>query len=65
MSKGVIFQELRATGEDIIQLVPFVHTFYAFESLMFYSHRNREGDVTIIPFAMGTHQGDPLKGALS
>jgi hypothetical protein len=31
---------------------------------MFYSHHNREGDVTIIPSAMGTHQGDPWGGAL-
>jgi hypothetical protein len=31
---------------------------------MFYIHRNRDGDVTIIPFAMGTCQGDPLGGAL-
>jgi hypothetical protein len=42
----------------------FVHAFYAFESPLFYSHRNREGDVTIIPSAMGTHQGDLLGGAL-
>jgi hypothetical protein len=44
--------------------MPFVRAFYAFESPMFYSHHNREGDVTIIPFAMGTHQGDPLRGSL-
>jgi hypothetical protein len=31
---------------------------------MFYSHHNCEGDVIIIPFAMGTHQGDPLGWAL-
>jgi hypothetical protein len=31
---------------------------------MFYSHHNHDGDVTIIPFAMGTHQSDPLKGPL-
>ncbi len=31
---------------------------------LFYSHHNREGDVTIIPSAMGTHQSDPLGGAL-
>ncbi len=31
---------------------------------MFYSHRNNEGDVTIIPSAMGTRQGDHLRGAL-
>jgi hypothetical protein len=64
MLRGVIFQKLCATNGDIIQFIPFVHTFYAFESPLFYSHHNREGDVIIIPFAMGTHQGHPLNGAL-
>ncbi len=31
---------------------------------MFYNHCNCEGEVIIIPFAMGTHQGDPLGEAL-
>jgi hypothetical protein len=31
---------------------------------MFYSHRNSDGNIIVIPFAMGTHQGDLLKGAL-
>jgi len=30
---------------------------------MFYTHRNCEGKVMVIPSAMGTHQGDLLKGA--
>jgi hypothetical protein len=60
VSRKVIFQKLHATGGDIIQLIPFVHALYAFESLLFYNHHNHEGDVTIIPFAMGTHQGDLL-----
>jgi len=60
VSRKVIFQKLCVTGGDIIQLIPFVHAFYAFESLLFYNHHNHESDVTIIPFAMGTHQGDPL-----
>jgi hypothetical protein len=55
MSKIVIFQKLRATSGDIIQLIPFVYAFYAFESPLFYSHHNRENEGTIIPFAMGTH----------
>jgi hypothetical protein len=62
MSKRVIFQELRAISGDITQLIRFVRAFYAFEFPLFYSHHNREGDVTIIPFAMGTHQGDPWEG---
>jgi hypothetical protein len=55
MSKGVIFQKLHAVGGDIIQFIPFVRAFYAFEFLLFYNHRNCEGDLTIIPFAMGIH----------
>jgi hypothetical protein len=58
----VIFQKRRVVGGDIIQFIPFVHAFYAFESPMFYSHCNREGNVKIIPFAMGTCQGDPWGG---
>ncbi len=47
-----------------MQFILFVHAFYAFESLLFHSHHNHEGDVTIILFAMGTYQGDPLGKAL-
>ncbi len=47
-----------------MQLIPFVCAFYAFEFPLFYNHCNYEGDVIIILFAMGTHQGDPLEGAL-
>jgi hypothetical protein len=64
MSKGVIFQKFRAMGGDIIQLIPFVCAFYAFEFPLFYSHCNCEGDVIIIPFAMGTRQGDLLEKTL-
>jgi len=38
-----------------MQLIPFVLTFYAFESPMFYIYHNYEGDVIVIPFMMGTH----------
>jgi hypothetical protein len=37
-----------------MQRIPFVHAFYAFEFLLFYSHCNHEGNVTVIPIAMGT-----------
>jgi hypothetical protein len=57
-----MFQEFRATNGDIIQLIPFVCAFYGFESYLFYSRCNCEGDVIIIPFAMGTCQGDPWGG---
>jgi hypothetical protein len=55
MSRGVIFQKLRAAGGDIMQLIPFLCALYAFEFPLFYSHHNREGDVIINPFAKGTH----------
>jgi hypothetical protein len=64
VSGGVIFQEPRATGGNIMQLIPFVRACYAFEFPLFHNHRNHEDDVTIIPFVMGTRQGDPLGGAL-
>ncbi len=64
MSRGVIFQEFHVRGGDIIQIIPFVCAFYAFESPLFYNHHNCEGVVEVIPYAMGLHQGDPLGGAL-
>ncbi len=65
MSRRVIFQKLRIAGGNIIQFIPFVKAFYAFETLLFYNHRNHEGDVTIIPFTMGTCQGDFWGGRYS
>jgi hypothetical protein len=35
-----------------------------FESPLFYNHYNLDGNVMVIPFAMGTHEDDPLGGAL-
>jgi len=64
VSRKVIFQEFHATCGDIIKIIIFNCAFYAFEFLLFYNHHSREGDVIIIPFAMGTCQGDPLKMAL-
>jgi hypothetical protein len=51
-------------AHNIIQLTPFVRAFNAFESPLFYNHRNREGDVTIIPSTIGIRQGDHFGGAL-
>jgi hypothetical protein len=64
MSRGVKFQELCALARDIMQFFFFVCAFYEFESPLFYNHCNCEGNVIIIPFAMGTCQCDPLGGAL-
>jgi hypothetical protein len=47
-----------------MQLIIFVHAFYAFKFPLFYNHHNHKGDVIVIPFTMGTHQGDPLGRAL-
>jgi len=60
MLRRVIFQKLCIVGEDITQLIHFVHVFYAFKTHMFYSHRNHDDNVRVIPFVMGTSQGDPL-----
>jgi hypothetical protein len=54
--RGVIFQELRATSRDIIQLIHFVYALYVFKFP--YNHHNRYGDVIIIPSTMRTRQGD-------
>jgi len=64
MSKRGILQKVYTTSGDIIQFIPFVLTLYAFESPLFYNHHSRDNDVTVIPSAMGTHQGDPLGRAL-
>jgi hypothetical protein len=61
VKKGHI-SKIHVTNGDIIQVIPFVYAFYAFKSLLFYNNHNREGDVTIIPFAMGIRQGDPWGG---
>jgi hypothetical protein len=49
MLKGVIFQELRVASGDIMEFIPFVCAFYAFEFPLFYNHCNCEGDVTSSP----------------
>ncbi len=64
MLKWIIFEKNYVASGDIIQFIPFVHTFYAFECPLFYSPHNHEGDVTIIPSSMGIHQGDPSGKAL-
>ncbi len=47
-----------------MQLVSFFRVFYAFDSPLFCNHHNRESNVIIILFAMGTCQSDPLGRAL-
>jgi hypothetical protein len=65
MSKRAIFQELCAKCEDIIQFIPFVHAFNAFVSPLIFNHYDYEDHVIInLPSIMGTHQNDPMGGAL-
>jgi len=64
VSRIIIFQKLCVVGGDIIQLIPFIYAFYAFESPLFYSHYNCESEVMVIPSTMGIRQGDPLGGVL-
>ncbi len=65
--RRVIFQELCVASGGIMQLIPFIrafYAFYAFEYLLFYNHHNHEGDVIVIPFAMGICLNNPLEWAL-
>jgi hypothetical protein len=59
----MIFQELREGGE-INQLIFFVNYLHTFEFPLYFTHYNQECDVINILLAMGTHQDDPLRGAL-
>jgi hypothetical protein len=45
-------------------IMSIVNLNHAFEFPLFYNHHNHEGDVTIIPSAMGTHQGDHFGGGI-
>jgi hypothetical protein len=60
VSIRVIFLKLCATNGNILQFTPFAHASYAFECPLFYNHHNHEDNVIVTPFAMGTHQDDPL-----
>jgi hypothetical protein len=64
VSRRVIFQKIHVIGEGIIQFIPFVCAFYAFESPLFYSHHNHEGDVIVIPSTVGIRKSDTLGKAI-
>ncbi len=61
VKRGYI-SKLRVTSGNIIQRIPFGHAFYAFESLLFYIHCNKNNNVIVIPLVMETCQNDPLGG---
>jgi hypothetical protein len=64
VKRNYILRPLCNLGEDIIQFIPFVRAFYAFESPLFYNHHNHESNVIIIVFTMGTCQSDLLRREL-
>jgi hypothetical protein len=45
---------------DIIQFIPFIHTFFALKTHLYYNHHNLQVEVIIIPLTMGIHQSDPF-----
>jgi hypothetical protein len=53
ISRRVMFQKLHVAKGDITQFIPFVCAFYAFNSPLYYSHCNQDGDVNVIPSIMG------------
>jgi hypothetical protein len=57
VKKGHI-SRIYALGEPIIQFIPFVYAFYAFESPLFYSHCNHESDVVAIPPTCHEHKNN-------
>ncbi|KAL2635415.1 hypothetical protein R1flu_006894 [Riccia fluitans] len=64
VSREAFFRELRAATDSIDQLFPFVRSFYARRSPLYFSHCSREDEVTLFSSESGTRQGDPLGGAL-
>ncbi|KAL2610010.1 hypothetical protein R1flu_028583 [Riccia fluitans] len=64
VSREALFRELRVAIGSLDQLFPFVHSFYARCSPLYFSHCSHEDEVSLFLFNSGTHQGDPLGGAL-
>ncbi|KAL2620254.1 hypothetical protein R1flu_000459 [Riccia fluitans] len=64
VSREALFRELRAATGSLDQLFPFVRSFYARRSPLYFSHCSREDEVTLFSSESGTRQGDPLDGAL-
>ncbi|KAL2612029.1 hypothetical protein R1flu_023721 [Riccia fluitans] len=64
VSWEALFRELRAATSSLDQLFPFVHSFYAHRSPLYFSHCSCEDEVSLFSSESGTCQGDPLGGAL-
>ncbi|KAL2642349.1 hypothetical protein R1flu_009936 [Riccia fluitans] len=64
ISLEALFRELRAAKGSLDQLFPFVHSFYARRSPLYFSHCSCEDEVNLFSSESGTRQGDPLGGAL-
>ncbi|KAL2624441.1 hypothetical protein R1flu_008686 [Riccia fluitans] len=64
ISREALFHELCAVIGSLDQLFPFVHSFYACHSPLYFSHSSSEDEVSLLSSESGTRQGDPLDGAL-
>ncbi|KAL2643240.1 hypothetical protein R1flu_010827 [Riccia fluitans] len=64
ISQEALFCELRVATGSLDQLFPFVHSFYARRSPLYFSHCSCEDEVSLLSSESGTCQGDPLGGAL-
>ncbi|KAL2649352.1 hypothetical protein R1flu_017480 [Riccia fluitans] len=64
VSWEALFRELRVVMGSLDQLFPFMCSFYARHSPLYFSHCSREDEVTLFSSESGTRQGDPLGGAL-
>ncbi|KAL2631219.1 hypothetical protein R1flu_015905 [Riccia fluitans] len=62
VSQETLFCELRAAIGSMDQLFPFVCSFYARHSPLYFSHCSRENEISLFSSKSGTRQGDPLGG---
>jgi hypothetical protein len=59
-----MFQELQTFTSEHVQYILFFHIFYVLESPWYFTHQNKKCEIIIVPWTMGTHQSDPLRGSL-
>ncbi|KAL2608417.1 hypothetical protein R1flu_026990 [Riccia fluitans] len=64
VSWEALFCELRSAIGSLDQLFPFVRSFYARRSPLYFSHCSHEDEVSLFSPESGTRQGDPLGSSL-
>ncbi|KAL2630234.1 hypothetical protein R1flu_014920 [Riccia fluitans] len=64
VSREALFHELSVAIGSLDQLFPFVSSFYACHSPLYFSHCSCEDEVSLLSSESGTRQGDPLGGSL-